>query len=150
MLGTIFFAIVSLISLFQQSSIMYFFHCISFSLMAWLSILAINLLNSNYPDRPVAGKLKTVFNWIFLLNFLLLAFLFGLIFSEYRELKVLSRMIGTPVFSLPFNILVVLCFNFVVLVFHCIILIGLYNLRRELYINFFRSKQFEFEGNGHG
>jgi hypothetical protein len=145
MLGAIFFAFVSLINLFSESRGGFLLTCLAYVLVAWLAILGINLLNNNYPDRPVSGTQKTVFNWVFLLNFILLAFLFGFIFLEYRQLKILAVWVRRPVFQLPFRLLIMLYINFLVLIFQLIILYGLYTLRRELYQNFFRNKQFEFE-----
>jgi len=145
MLATTFFTFTSLISLFNTGRLYYFWETIFFVLMAALSIFALNLVNTNYPDKPVAGKQKTVFNWLFLINFFLLAFLFGLFFAEYRSLGLLRSITGGSLFSVPFRFLVPLLINSVVLIFQLLIIYGLFNLRRELYRNFFVNKQFEFE-----
>ncbi len=145
MLATTFFTFTSLISLFNTGRLYYFWETIFFVLMAALSIFALNLVNTNYPDKPVAGKQKNVFNWLFLINFFLLAFLFGLFFAEYRSLGLLRSITGGSLFSVPFRFLVPLLINSVVLIFQLLILYGLFNLRRELYSNFFVNKQFEFE-----
>jgi hypothetical protein len=145
MLATSFFSFASLISLFNSGKGYYFLETIFFVLMAALSIFALNLVNTNYPDKPVAGKQKNVFNWLFLVNFFLLIFLFGLFFAEYRSLGLLRSITGGSLFSLPFRFLVPLLFKTAILVFQLVILYGLFNLRRELYRNFFVNKQFEFE-----
>lgn len=145
MLATTFFFFISLISLFNTGKGYYFLETIFFVLITALSIFALNLVNTNYPDKPVAGKQKNVFNWLFLINFFLLAFLFGLFFAEYRSLGLLRSITGGPIFSLPFRFLVPLLIKTAVLIFQLIILYGLFNLRRELYRNFFVNKQFEFE-----
>lgn len=150
MLATTFFTFTSLISLFNTGRIYYFLETIFFVLMAVLSIFALNLVNTNYPDKPVAGKQKNVFNWLFLINFFLLAFLFGLFFAEYRSLELLGSITGSAAFSLPFRFLVPLLFKSAVLIFQLLILYGLFNLRRELYRNFFVNKQFEFEDGAAG
>ena len=108
------------------------------------TVLAINILQNNYPAVPVTGLQKTNFNRLFLLNFLFLVFLFGIIFAEYRELNEVSAYINKPLFSLPFELFIPAIGNIIVLVFQLIILYGLYELRRELYFNF-RKKQFDFE-----
>lgn len=145
MLITTFFSFTSLISLFNTGRVYYFLETLFFVLMATLAIFALNLVNTNYPDKPVAGKQKNVFNWLFLTNFFLLVFLFGLFFAEYRSLELLGSVTGSAAFSLPFRFLVPLLIKSAVLVFQLIILYGLFNLRRELYRNFFVNKQFEFE-----
>jgi hypothetical protein len=145
MLATTFFTFTSLISLFNTGKGYYFLETLFFVLMVALSIFALNLVNTNYPDKPVAGKQKNVFNWLFLVNFFLLVFLFGLFFAEYRSLGLLRSIRGGSLFSLPFRFLVPLLTKIAVLIFQLIILYGLFNLRRELYRNFFVNKQFEFE-----
>ncbi len=137
-------AIMSLIWLIKTASFTSFIRILLFLLIFLQTILAVNILNTNYPDTPVTGRQKVSFNRLFLLNFLFLVFLFGIIFAEYRELNALAELIGKPIFQLPFQLLIVLLANFIVLIFQLIILYGLYQLRRELYTNFMR-KEFDFE-----
>ncbi len=145
LLATTFFAFISMISLFETGRIYFLLQTLFFCAMAALAILALQLLSNNYPDKPVAGKQKSLFNWLFLVNFLLLAFLFGLVFSSYRSMKEIAAAFDHDVFSLPFKILIRFFANLAVLVFQFAILYGLYQFRRQLYINLFMNKQFEFE-----
>jgi len=146
MLVTVFFSISSLIRFFQYGVFILLFQFIAFALMSWLAILAINILNNNYPDKPIAGNQKRIFNWLFLINFLLIAFLFGLVFSEYRNLKSLAQAMKRPVFSLGIESTTGLIINLIMLIFHFTILYALYFLRRIIYQNFI-GHQFEFENN---
>ena len=114
-------------------------------LMASLAILGLQLLFSNYPDKAVAGRQKTAFNWLYLLNFLLLAFLFGLMFSEWNDIELMTILLDKKPTDLPFNIWVPFLLYTCLLLFQFIILYGLYVLRRQLYINAYKAKQFEFE-----
>lgn len=109
-----------------------------------LAILAVNLLNTNYPDEPVEGRQKKNFNRLFLINFLFLAFLFGFIIAEFRSLNKLAATIDKSLFSLPPGIFLMLVTYIVMLIFQLIILYGLFKLRLELYSNFTKRK-FEFE-----
>jgi hypothetical protein len=138
------FTIMALIELFENSHFSDFISILLFLLIFLQTILAIHILNSNYPDVPVAGKQKTNFNRLFLLNFLFLVFLFGIIFAEYRNLNTIATFIGKPVFDLPFRLFIYLIGGVITLIFQFIILYGLYELRRELYFNF-RKKEFDFE-----
>lgn len=144
MLASSFFTITALISFIESISFTAFVSVVLFLFIFLLTILAVNILNKNYPDIPVAGNQKTSFNRLFLLNFLFLVFLFGIIIAEYRQLNALSELIGRPLFNLPFELLISPILNVVMLIFQLIILYGLYQLRRELYINFMK-KEFEFE-----
>jgi len=115
-----------------------------FLLITLLSVFAINVLTSNYPDTPVTGTQKTTFNRLFLLNFLFLAVLFGLVIAEFRVLNKLAGLIGKPWFRLPAGFLTSTIIYSIIVIFQFIILYGLYNLRRLLYANFMK-REFEFE-----
>jgi hypothetical protein len=144
MLASSFFTITALISFIESISFTAFVRVVLFLFIFLLTILAVNILNKNYPDVPVAGKQKTSFNRLFLFNFLFLVFLFGIIIAEYRQLNALSELIDRPLFNLPFEFLISPIINAMMLIFQLIILYGLYLLRRELYINFMKT-EFEFE-----
>lgn len=144
MLATVYFAITSLIDLLQRGSFYFFFQAVVFASASLLAIFALNILNNNYPDTPVAGTQKTIFNWLFLLNFLLLAFLFGLVIAEYREVNLLCELTGKSLFSLPSDLFLLFIIYAIILIFQLIILYCLYMLRRQIYINF-RRKKFDFE-----
>lgn len=144
MLGSSVFAIMALIYFFESNSFSAFIGIVLFLLIFLQTILAVNIINNNYPDTPVTGKQKTNFNRLFLLNFLFLVFLFGIIFAEYRGLNTTAELIGKSIFDLPFQLFAYLIGSVITLVFQLIILYGLYSLRRELYFNFMK-KQFDFE-----
>ena len=109
-----------------------------------LCILGINLVNNNYPEEPVAGRQKKTFNRLFLLNFVLLTFLFGFIIAEIRSLNQFAGNLGTTFFEIPFSLLLIVLVYIAMLILQLIILYGLYQLRLELYSNFMKRK-FEFE-----
>jgi len=144
MLASSFFTITALVSFIETISFTAFVRLVLFLFIFLLTILAINILNKNYPDVPVAGKQKTNFNRLFLFNFLFLVFLFGIIISEYRQLRALAELISRPLLKLPFEFLVSPIINIAMLIFQLTILYGLYQLRQEIYINFMK-KEFEFE-----
>lgn len=146
MITAVFIAITSLIGFFENPLFSNFARMLLFLLIISLAILAVNILNTNYPDTPVAGRQKRSFNILFLLNFLFLAFLFGFIIAEFRVMKQISVLTGISFFRLPFSLYISLAVYVVVLIFQLVILYGLYLLRRELYMNFMKKK-FEFEKN---
>jgi hypothetical protein len=144
MLVACFFTLTALINLIQSGLISAFIRILLFMCIFLLTILAIHLLNNNYPDVPVTGKQKTNFNRLFLINFLFLAFLFGIVFAEYREVQVWADLVDKSFFDLPFEVYIGLFSSAGILILQLTILYGLYNLRRELYSNFMK-KEFEFE-----
>jgi hypothetical protein len=145
MLIATFYIITYTVKLFVFGSGLYFLEMIFFILVGALAVLGMSLLNTNYPDKPVMGKQKTAFNWLFLVNFLLIAYLFALLFAEYRGLRFYALLFGKSVFGLPPRMLLPLFLRFLILVFQFIIVFGLYSLRLELHRNFFAKNQFEFE-----
>lgn len=145
MLIAVYYVFEHTIKLFVSGSAFYFLEAIFFALIGALAVLGMSLLNANYPDRPVMGKQKAAFNWLFLVNFLLIAYLFGLLFAEYRGLRLYTFFLNMSVLGLPARLLMPLLVRFAILVFQFIILFGLYSLRLELHRNFFEKNQFEFE-----
>src|SRR5262245_19901237 len=94
MLASSVLAIMAMISFVTAANFYTLIVVILFVLVFLQTILAISILNNNYPDIPVAGNQKDNFNRLFLLNFLFLLFLFGIIFAEYRELQSISSFTG--------------------------------------------------------
>ena len=131
----------SLFGLLMGGGFMLLLQAIAFGFIAALPILAFTIYNNNYPDKLIEGRQKKYFNRIFLINFLLIAFLFGLVFRDYRDAILQSSSMGSGanlIFFIPFII------SCCILIFHFSILYGLYWLRRHINNNT-GSKQFDFE-----
>src|SRR5687768_15447271 len=91
-----------------------------------LTILAVNVLNNNYPDEPIEGRQKKNFNRLFLVNFLFLAPLFGFIIAEFRSLSQLASLTSKQIFDLPLSIFLMLLNYSGVLILQFLVLYGLY------------------------
>ena len=133
----------SLFGLLTGGGFMSLLQAIAFGFIAALPILTFTVYNNNYPDKLIEGRQKKNFNRIFLINFLLIAFLFGFVFRDYRDGILQSRTLGVGsgfdlVFFIPF---IISCCT---LIFHFSILYGLYWLRRQIN-NTIGSRQFDFE-----
>ena len=129
---------------FLSGQFVFLFQAIAFGLIALLPIFTIVLIGNNFPDKIVAGKQKKNFNRIFLVNFLLIAFLFGFFFKDLRHVQTIAKATATPLYQLHIFFLDGLLISFVMLVFHFFILYGLYWLRNHINYNASR-KQFDFE-----
>lgn len=140
----LYFLFASMIGFVTVSSFAGVTRVLVYMLIASIAVLAINILNNNYPDTPVTGRQKSAFNWLFLFNFLFLALLFGFVIAEYRSLKEVAALFQRNFMSLPAGLLINFMALFIVMLFQLVILYGLYTLRRSLYENFTR-RQFEFE-----
>ena len=145
MIAGAFKALEALLTFFQTISFGSIAAVLLFTTIFMLAVFGINLLNNNYPDNPVEGRQKKVFNRLFLLNFVFLTFLFGFIIIEIREIRQLAMVGGKNFFGFPISIFILLILYSAMLVLQLVILSGLYRLRLELYDNFMNRK-FEFEG----
>lgn len=139
-----FHCILSFIGLLTDRDLIYILQITAFAFIAALPVFTFNLVSANYPDKIIAGKQKRSFNRIFLINFLLIAFLFGFIFRDYRQAKATADLASIPVFKLGGFYLFGFIFSIVMLLFHFIILFGLFWLRSHINFNA-TKKQFDFE-----
>ena len=140
---TTFLCLSSLIGLLLSGFLILLLSVIAFGFITVLPIFTITVFNRNYPDRLIEGKQKKYFNRIFLINFLLIAFLFGLVFSNYRAASLQSKLsgVGSDFDLITFTPFIISC---CILIFHFSILYGLYWLRRQIN-NTVSRKQFDFE-----
>lgn len=142
---TAFHSVISFFGIFQHlQPALFIFSTIAYGLNFWLAAFALSLLNNLYPDKPVAGKDKKLFNRLFLVNFFLTVLLFGFVFAEIRTIRDLGKLLGLTITEIPFSFFTQLIVYVLMTVFHLIILYGLYRLRFLLYQNFMKKK-FEFE-----
>lgn len=141
---TTYFFFTSLVYFMNGNGFSLLLESVGYAIVGSLAIFALNTLNTNYPDKPVARKQKSYFNWLFLLNFLLLAFLFAIFFSAYRSYRVFISLYGTAE-NLPDRLKLLLIAVCSLLIFQFVILYGLYIMRRMFYSNYATAKQFDFE-----
>lgn len=103
----------------------------------------LSIINYNYPDTPLAPRQKKYFNWLFLFNFLAIAFLFGQVISQWRSVQPLLGIFKDHWFNYIF-----IGFDLLLAVFvfisHLIFLAGMYSLRRLIYRNSEESWQQQF------
>ncbi len=134
----------SIIRIFLSGSPFYYFlNALAFILILLIANLGLNIIINNYPDSPIVDAQKGKFNWLFLLNFLLISFASAHVMAEYRTLVEISGF-SESINSLPIILFGPFILYLFISVFHLIILYGLFFLRKELYANYVRKK-FEFE-----
>ena len=126
-----------------------------YSLMSTLIYLGIflflyqglSIINYNYPDTPLSSKQKKYFNWLYLFNFLAIAFLFAQVVSEWRStIPLLKIMEGAWLSYLLFGFSLLTAL--VVFMLHLVFLAGMYKLRRLIYQNSIESWQQQFSDSG--
>jgi hypothetical protein len=107
---------------------------ISYALIFLFLCLGLSILNDNFPDTPLTLTQKRRFNILFLVNFILIAFLFAKTVQVWRIMPFIN--IGTIIkSSLFFNLLFFIFQTIVVFIFHLLFLYGMYRLRQLIYQN---------------
>ena len=140
LLVAVFKSFSSLTSFFTDWEFIYLFQAVAFALVATLPVQVFIIIANNYPNRIIEGKRKKNFNRVFLVNFLLIAFLFGFVFKGFTQGAEVSEQTGLihPLFFLNFYI------SIAMLLFQFIILFAMFWLRSHIYHNVMQN-QFDFE-----
>lgn len=137
--------ILSVGGLFNQK---FFFYSLFSALIYFVIFIflyqGLSLINYNYPDTPLSPRQKKSFNWLYLINFLLIAFLFGQIVNEWRTTIPIWKILGEAGLSdylfYGYSFLIAI----LLFIFHIIFLGGMYNLRRLIYQNTVETWQEHF------
>ena len=144
----IFECLSSLTGLVLEREFMFLLQSIAFAFIAILPIITFNISNNYFPDKIIEGKPKKNFNRIFLINFLLISFLFGFVFQDFRNyrnsIKISHIVSIAGVYRPLVSYLISFVMSCVMLIFHFSILYGHYWLRRYINNNT-NHKQFDFE-----
>jgi len=106
--------------------------------------MGLSLLNYNYPDTPLTPRQRRNFNWLFLINFLLIAYLFGQLVSEWKLVVPWITLVKAK-YSDYLSALTMLVINILVFVLHVVFLGGMFKLRRVIHENTMNSWYNQFE-----
>ena len=144
----VFQCLSSFTGLVLNGEFIFLLQSIAFAFIAILPIITFNISNNFFPDKLIEGRLKKNFNRIFLINFLLISFLFGFVFQDFNDY--MNSVKISHIYSVAENYrpLVSYLISFIIscamLIFHFSILYGHYWMRRYINNNANR-KQFDFE-----
>jgi len=144
----IFECLFSFTGLVLEGEFILLLQSIASAFIAIFSIITFSISNNYFPDKIIEGRQKKNFNRIFLINFLLISFLFGLVFRDYKDYRNAVKL--SHVFTLTENYillvpyLISLIISCAMLIFHFSILYGHYWMRRYINNNA-THKQFDFE-----
>lgn len=118
---------------------------ISYALVFLFLCQGLSILNDNYPDTPLTVSQKRRFNLLFLINFILIAFLFAKTVNMWRIIPFIN-MASIMRSNLFFNLLFFIFQSIVVFIFHLIYLYGMYRLRQLIYQNTVAGWYQQFDG----
>ena len=145
---TVFRCLSSFTGLVLEGEFIFLLQSIAFAFIAILPIITFNISNNYFPDKIIEGRSKKNFNRIFLINFLLIAFLFAFVFQDFKDyrnsVKFSHEFSIGAVYRPPVTYLISFIISCAILIFHFIILYGHYWMRRYINNNINR-KQFDFE-----
>jgi len=130
---------LSVVGIFWRKQLVYpITEVLAYGVIFLFVYMGLSLLNYNYPDTPLTQKQRKNFNWLFLINFLLIAYLFAQLIAEWRRAFPLISEINAAsgAFLTVFSMLLI---NLLIFVLHVIFLGGMYQLRRVIYQNTMNS-----------
>lgn len=142
--------LVVLMLLISMSGVIYgdniawrLFESVCYALMIAFLYLGLTILNDNYPDTSLTNRQRRSFNLLFLVNFLLVAFLFAKVIVQWRyatgmlndyELTARGKLM----------VLVPLVIAISVFVVNLVYLAGMYRLRLQIHANALRQINDDF------
>lgn len=126
---------LSVSSLFWRAQLIYpITESVAYTLIFIFVYMGLAILNDNYPDVPLTPKQKRHFNWLFLLNFLLIAYVFAQLLVEWKGVFPIIFEIEAPLRTYIMLISLV-TINLLIFILHLVFLGGMYKLRRTIYEN---------------
>jgi len=93
----------------------------------------LSMLNYNYPDVPLSLKQKRSFNILYLINFILISFLF----AEVVNTRWMVPFIVNAEFVKKYWFMLTsqLAFPWLIFIIHLVVLVGMFWLRKTIYQN---------------
>ena len=144
----VFRCLSSFTGLVLEGEFIFLLQSLAFAFISILPIITFNISNNFFPDKLIEGRRKKNFNRVFLINFLLIAFLFGFVFQDFKDyrnsVKISHIFSEGGKYRLTIAYLISFIISCVMLIFHFSILYGHYWMRRYINNNTNR-KQFDFE-----
>jgi len=96
----------------------------------------LSMLNYNYPDVPLSPKQKRWFNILYLINFILIAFLFAQVVNSWWMVPFVFSMAAISANKGAwFYITAMVLISWFIFIMHFIFLAGMFRLRRVIHEN---------------
>jgi len=117
---------------------------IAYTLVFLFVYHGLSMLNYNYPDVPLSPKQKRSFNILYLLNFILIAFLFAQVVNSWWLVPFVfkSENVSNKVW---YTLAAQLLFSWIIFIIHLVFLAGMFQLRRFIYKNTVSSWYEQFD-----
>ena len=136
---------LSIVGIFYNIAVFYkLTEVVLYSIVFFFVYLGFSILNYNFPDTPLSDRQKTQFNWLYIINFLLIAYLFAQVVNKWWILPVLNDAENIKFFNW-LNFASPLLLSVGLFIFHLVLLAGMYRMRRVLHQNTIQSLYQQFE-----
>jgi hypothetical protein len=127
---------ITISDLFSSPFILYtIIKVIIYTLVFVFIYLGLSILNYNYPDIPLTVRQKRSFNWLFIINVLLITFLFAEVVITWDSLAMLLREYIHVNRTIFFYFILPFSSAAIIFALHLIFLGGMFRLRRAIYQN---------------
>ena len=137
--------ILSFSQLFYQRNIL--ISCvdiIAYGLVFLFVYNGLSMLNYNYPDIPLSPKQKRTFNILYLINFILISFLFAQVVNNWWLVPFVFKP-GSVSKNYWYIMTAQLLFSWIIFIIHLVFLAGMNQLRRFIHQNTISSWYNQFE-----
>lgn len=104
----------------------------------------LSILNYNYPDTPLSPRQKRLFNILYLINFILIAYLFAQVVNNWWLVSLIFDP-ENPFKNYRLIWTALLLFSWLIFIIHLIILAGMFRLRRFIHENTISTWYEQFE-----
>jgi hypothetical protein len=94
----------------------------------------LSMLNYNYPDVPLSPKQKRLFNILYLINFILIAYLFAQVVNSWWMVSFVFDP-ANPSNQYRLTLTALLLFSWFIFIIHLVFLAGMFRLRRLIHEN---------------
>lgn len=122
--------------LFRGNALVGLINVVAYALVFVFVYHGLSMLNYNYPDVPLSQKQKRWFNILYIINFILIAFLFAQVVNSWWMLKFVFDTETYQGFKRYwFTITAHLLFSWVIFIIHFVFLAGMFRLRRFIHEN---------------
>ncbi len=129
-------ALLSFVDIFEYRGWYGIIRFAAFGFVIWWTVFILQLIQTNYPDEPVAGGRKVTFNWLYLINFFVLPVILGRVISNVTVLYDIQKNYAGAISAYFYGVTAV-CVSMAI--FQVMILYGTFTLRRKLNDNFARK-----------
>ena len=120
----------------QANALVGFINIIAYSLVFIFVYHGLSMLNYNYPDVPLSPKQKRWFNILYLLNFILIAFLFAQIVNSWWMIPFVFDFSNISTNKGAwFYVTAMVLISWDIFIMHFIFLAGMFKLRRLIHEN---------------